>query len=68
MEKKKGKESSYGLMAPNMKGIFIRTAFMEQALIHGLMEGNTLEVGKIIKCMEKGNLNGQMGENIMGII
>ena len=68
MGKKKAKEVSFGLMDQNMKAIFIRTVFMEQGLIHGLTGDNTLEIGKTIKCMVKGNSNGQMDGNIQVII
>lgn len=41
---------------------------MVLALINGLMGGNILASGKIIKCMEKVNLDGQMVENMKVII
>lgn len=37
-------------------------------LMHGLMEGNMKDIGKIIACMEKGNILGKMGESMKGIM
>ena len=43
----------------------IRIQFMEKELIAGLMEGNIQAIGKMTKCMEKGNLYLQMEENTL---
>ena len=58
----------HGLMAQNMKVIFMRTRFMGEALIYGLMDDHTLVIGNLTKCMVKENSNGQMAKNIKATI
>ena len=41
---------------------------MAKEYINGPMEENMKELGKMEKCMEKGNLLGKMVENILEII
>jgi hypothetical protein len=47
-----------------MKGNFWIIIYMEKVLINGLIKGNSLEFGKIIKWMEKAFLLGLMGEDM----
>jgi len=57
-------EFSVGLMAIDMKESSNTIILKGMVDISGLMDDNTKDFGKIIKCMEKVLLYGQMAENI----
>lgn len=46
MVKSQEKEVYNGIMDQNMKVILIKTVLMDEELIHGLMDANTLVIGK----------------------
>jgi len=56
--------NSNGLMAANTLETFMTIIFTAKDLILGTIYEFTKEIGKIIKCMEKGNFFGLMEENI----
>ena len=63
-ELNKVKEHSGGLKDLFTKVNLVKTLLMEKELINGLMEENTQDNGRIIKCTEKDSLNGQITEFI----
>ena len=63
-----GRESLYGQMARDLKEIFTKMEYKAKVCIDGMMEDNMRGNGKIIRCMVKGYLNGQMVEYTKGTI
>ena len=53
-----------GLMDLNMKVNSTRIIFKDKELIDGLIKDNSLEIGRIIKCMVQAFLLGTMVENM----
>ena len=62
-EKSTVMENLLGLMDQSIMAIFLTIIFMEEGFTLGLMEGNTMVNGKIIKWTDRGHFNGQMGES-----
>lgn len=67
MGKSNGKASFYGVMAPNSKGNFIITIFMDLEYTFGATVENTKGTGRKIRCMARESLLGQMGNLIKEI-
>ena len=58
----KERENLIGIMVLLMKVIFREIIFRAMVNILGLIKGHILDIGKIIKCMVKVNLFGQMAK------
>ena len=64
MAKSMALEFLTGVMDLPMRVIFRKIIFMGKVHIHGKMQDNILEIGKITKCMEAERLLGLMVENM----
>lgn len=53
----------HGVIMPPMRGNSKTIIFKGKANMFGQMEGDTKDNGSTIKCMEKGNSDGQMVKN-----
>lgn len=64
MGRNMGKVLSSGLIMLLIKETLMTTIFTGLELISGLMDENTLGIGRIIKCMDEEYSNGQMAEDM----
>jgi hypothetical protein len=67
MGRSMAKGSLHGLMAVSMTGTFMITTYRGKVLIAGRMEGNILEIGSPIKCMERDCSHGVTERNMKEI-
>ena len=66
--KSMGRGNLYGRMVQDFKEISIKMGYKVKVYIDGRTEDNTQGNGKIIRCMGKGHLNGQITEFTKGTI
>ena len=55
----------FGLMGQRTKVTLLTTISMGWVCIHGLIKGNTMESGRIIRCTVRESLLGKMAESMM---